>query len=104
MKLRIRANDVRLRLSEDEVARVAAGDPIIEATQFSGGALGYRLAFGGDELSARFSAAAGIEIKLPQARAAHWAASGEVSLQGSIDTDAGTLTVLIEKDLKPDRD
>ena len=104
MKLRIRVNEVRLRLSEDEVAQVAAGGPIVEATRFSGGALGYRLAFGGDELSACFSPAAGIEIKLPRARAARWAAGGEVSLQGTVDTGGGTLTVLIEKDLKRDRD
>jgi hypothetical protein len=100
VKLRIRAGSVRLRLSEDEVARVALGESIAEQTRFPGGVLGYRLEIGGEQITARFSPAGGIQIRLPQEQAADWAASAEVTLQCSIEVDGESLEVLVEKDLK----
>jgi hypothetical protein len=104
MKLRIHANSVRLRLSDAEVACVASGEPIIEQTRFPGGVLTCRLELGGDEISAHFTAAGGIEIRLPEGQARGWAASDEVSLQRTVETDGATLQVLVERDLKRDRD
>ncbi len=103
MKLRIRANSVRLRLSDDEVVRIGRGDSIVEQTRFSGGVFAYRLEIGGDEISARFTSGFGIEIKLPEQQAIGWATSSAVSLHGAIEVDGETLSVLIEKDLKPDK-
>ena len=106
MKLRIRANSVRLRLSGDEVARISRGKSIIEQVRFSGGVLVYQLTVGGEEISACFSATGGIEISLPQDQASGWAASGGAALSRLVDVggDGGTLDVLIEKDLKADKD
>ncbi|MFP6814412.1 MAG: hypothetical protein VB949_01915 [Pseudomonadales bacterium] len=106
MKLRIRANSVRLRLSDDEVVQISRGESIIEETPFPGGLLVYQLSVGGEEISARFSATQGIEISLPEDQASGWAARGGVALSRRVNVggDGGTLMVLIEKDLKADKD
>jgi hypothetical protein len=104
VKLRIEGNNVRLRLSEDEVARFARGEPVVEQTTFAGGDLRYRLDSGGEELTARFTSDAGIEVVLPQSQAKAWAEGAEVSVRGSVEVEGETLTVLVEKDLKRDRD
>ena len=94
---------MRLRLSEDEVARLARGEPVAEQTTFPGGDLKYRLDSGGEELTARYTRGAGIEVVLPEPQAKAWAAGEEVSVRGHVDIDGATLTVLVEKDLKRDR-
>jgi len=104
VKLRIQGNIVRLRLAEDEVAQLGRGEPVVEHTTFAGGVLSYRLVSGGDELTARFSPGAGIEVFLPELQAKAWATGAEVSVRGSIEVEGGTLSVLVEKDLKRDRD
>lgn len=104
MKLRIAGNSVRLRLSDAEVDRVASGEPLIEQTWFPGGELAYRLEARGDAISARFTAAAGLEINVPEAQALSWAAGDEVTLENTIEADGRTLHVRVEKDLKRRRD
>ena len=104
MKLRMAANSVRLRLSEEEVARLAGGESIGEEVHFSGGTLIYQLGVGGDQVSARFSSSRGIKIDLPQQQASDWAVSSAISWHDQIAVDGTVLDVLIEKDLKPGKD
>ena len=105
MKLRILDDSLRLRLSRSEVAALARGERIENATQFPGGArLVYALSTADiatlrATLRATF-ADGRIDVIVPRARAANWADSEEVSINGSQRTDEGALGLLIEKDFE----
>jgi len=102
MKLRIRGNSLRLRLTQGEVAAIAADGLVAEHTAFApgGAALGYRLRT--DEAASRVKASFGngeIEVVLPAATAERWAASDQVSIEVEQPIgDGGKLTILVEKD------
>jgi hypothetical protein len=98
MKLRIRGSSIRLRLTQGEVADLAAKGRIEEATVFGGGErFGYALvaSAGATSVGARFVGGA-IEVTVPAARARAWAASDEVGIEG----EDGALRIAIEKDFK----
>src|SRR4051794_949835 len=97
MKLRIRGNAIRLRLTQTEVTDLASKGRVEESTLFPGGErFTYALACApSGEPSARFEAGA-IEVTVPRARAEAWAASDEVAIEAA----AGELRILIEKDFK----
>jgi len=92
MKLRLRSNTIRLRLLQGEVARLAAGETILETlptpTPFhfavapSGDAM--RVDFVGDTLT----------VKVPATWATGWLASNEVGRE----EDSNGVRILIEKD------
>ncbi|MEE2782669.1 MAG: hypothetical protein VYE04_04890 [Pseudomonadota bacterium] len=101
MKLRIRGNTVRLRLTRGEVDALEAGDVIEETTQFPDGSeLCYCLVPGREEEASQHSNDQGhtITIEVPRARAASWARSDEVGYSGEDPFQVGPLAVLIEKD------
>lgn len=101
MKLRLLNNSVRLRLQQGEVARIGAGESVIEHTPLPGGSLTYRLDIANsDSVSARLSDAT-LTVTLPRNIAAAWADSDQVSIAGELaTTDGETVSVLIEKDFK----
>jgi len=106
MKMRIKGNSIRLRLSRTEAEAVAAGRAVRETTAFPGGAtLSYVL-----EPSPRAPALSAtfldhqVIVAVPLAEALAWAGGTAVALQGRIPTPAGELSLLVEKDftcLKP---
>lgn len=103
MKLRIRGNSVRLRLTKSEVAEIGAGGAVEETVEF------------GDEPAQRFvyalKAADDIEnptavfdagritVFVPKAQAGDWARTNQIGIEAEkmID-DSRTLRILIEKD------
>lgn len=101
MKLRIRANTIRLRLKRSEVEKIANGTSLEDHTPFPGATLTYRLQAseeGAFEADLRDNA---MTIQLPITDVREWAASEQVSLfaeQGLGET--GTLSVLVEKDFQ----
>jgi hypothetical protein len=100
MKLRIRGDSLRLRLTRGEVAALAARGAVEEATHFpEGAALRYRLLAERDAPapSARFAAGV-LTVALPEARARAWAASEDVSIEAAVPCEGGTLRILVEKD------
>lgn len=104
MKLRIRGDSLRLRLSQGEVASFAERGALEDATVFGPDAkLVYALAFG-DAVGATFSGTR-IEVTVPVDQARAWATNEEVGIEGTIGTvDGRTLKILVEKDfacLKP---
>lgn len=99
MKLRIRGNSLRLRLSQKEVTQLAEEGRVEDAIAFGPTKLVYALALG-DQMGATFDGAR-IVVTLATKDGREWATSeGQVG----IERDDGTLRILVEKDfacLKP---
>ena len=108
MKLRIRANTLRLRLVRAEVDELLATGQTREAMPVPGAALGYAFALADDPAPATSltTGAAGAELRVtwPRAEAEAWARDpSAVSLRGKVPLAAGTaesteLSLLVEKD------
>lgn len=100
MKLRVRGNSIRLRLTQGEVARIAAGEPVEETTVFAADArFGYRF-----EADAALAAPAAryqggtMCIAWPKDVAVAWARNEQVGLAASCAIPDGTLQLVVEKD------
>ena len=108
MKLRIKGNSLRLRLSQGDVTALATTGRIADATAFGPGdlALRYEIVTADDlaSLEARLDGSR-ITLRLPRAQVVRWAESDEVTLEGRQPIDAEqSLLVVVEKDfqcLKP---
>jgi hypothetical protein len=101
MKLRIRDNSIRLRLSQTEVDTMRTDGIVGGKLSFPGGAsLGYCL----EGTPACVDAAAQFSdgellVRLPEATVVQWADSDEVSIEATQTLDDGSsLKILIEKD------
>jgi len=101
MKLRIRGNSVRLRITQTESDLIRAGKPVTGVTNFGGGRhLTYRLAMDPavGEISAAYSDDM-ITVSLPPGEVRRWTNTDLVSLAGEQPVDeSGTLSILVEKD------
>jgi hypothetical protein len=100
MKLRIRGDSIRLRLTRGEVGDLVAKGVVAERTSLPAGP-GFRYQLRADAsaraVTATFeSGVLGIEV--PKAAAETWAASEEVAIRGDVPAQGGTLTILVEKD------
>ena len=107
MKLRIRGNSIRLRLTQSEVTRLTAEGRVEDAVSFGGDEeqLKYALSRSGDggDLTSTFQNNQ-ITIFVPAAVVNEWANSEQVGIEGSQTVRDGELHILIEKDfacLKP---
>lgn len=99
MKFRIRGDTIRLRLKRSEVARLAAGDSIVEETHFPESVLTYRLDVSeNNAISANFDNGS-IAVTVPKSKVLDWAGTDDVSLQAYQKLPGtGSLSLLIEKD------
>jgi hypothetical protein len=102
MKLRMKNNSIRLRLTQSEVAQFAALGVVEETIEFGstdGECLIYALEKNAAEtLSARFENGK-ITIFVPEAKADEWANSDQIGIEALREIGAGkTLKILIEKD------
>lgn len=107
MKLRIRGNSLRLRLSQNEVSRFALGETIAENTLFSAdSSLSYSL-FTTTQMTEIHAdlTPQGISVKVPLELVKTWAHSNQISLtHKQVNGSMEDLFILIEKDfvcLKP---
>ena len=102
MKLRIKGNSIRLRLSKPEVESLAVVKYLEERTSFGSNTFTYALQIkdGGDELSADFDGSK-ITVFIPEIFIKDWAVNDVVGFnttkQGS---NAEPLNILVEKDFK----
>jgi hypothetical protein len=113
MKMRIRGNSVRLRLTRSEVAHLARRGWVEEAANIGPGAtdrLVYRVETidggGPNGLRAAFSDGR-LCVTVPVKQVVAWAGGEEVAIAGEQPTPGGTgvLTILVEKDFQcVDRD
>lgn len=101
MKLRIKDNSIRLRLSRTEVATLRDSGIVEAKTGFPGGReLGYRVESSPASVStAAFLSGGVVTVRLPESAVRTWANTEEVSMLGEqvLDT-GGMLKVLVEKD------
>lgn len=101
MKLRIRDDSVRLRLTRGEVASLVEGGRVDAEVRFGpapGERLSYSIVLGGTSLVARFSDGR-IEVSVPEASARSWASSDVVGFEHVQEVGGGrTLRILVEKD------
>ena len=102
MKLRIRGNTLRLRLSQSEVDLVGQGREVEESTSFPGGGkLQYVLRQSSSKTSVvkiNEGDKSCINVIVDQNKAKEWAKSEEVGLFGTEPLVLGSLELLIEKD------
>jgi hypothetical protein len=100
MKLRIRGNSLRLRVSKTELAKIAETGKAEDSVRFSSE---QSLRYGIEvrptgAVTATFTDAA-IRVTLPKARLDLWLRPGEVSVEGSQPIGGGkVLQILLEKD------
>ena len=92
MKLRIKGNTIRLRLTQSEVAAVVRGDAVVETTSLPR-TFSYALETAGEEIGASF-ANGRMTVNVPHAVAVRWGNTEEVSLRGR----EGGVEILVEKD------
>ena len=100
MKLRVRGNSIRLRLTQTEVARIAAGEPVEERTVFAADArFAYRFETDAtlDAPVARYRDGT-MCIAWPKEDAVAWATSERVGLAASCAIPDGALQLAVEKD------
>ena len=103
MKLRIKGNSLRLRVSRSELARFQAGARIEETVHFTAGPeakLTYALESASQPFPVRVRCGfREVTIVLSKDRARVWGAENEVGVYGSVDIGSeGSFDVLVEKD------
>lgn len=105
MKLRIRGNSLRLRLTKSEVERIGEGGRVEESIIFAPGQrLTYALEAAADAARIEAGYRDGlITVRLPRTVATEWATTGQVSLEDEqvltgAEGDGATLRLLVEKD------
>ena len=101
MKLRLRGNSLRLRLTQREVRALVETGSVEETTSFGPhAALTYVLAVAPGESAVRAAFEAGVvRVTLPAAEAHAWATSERVAIEVEQPAGAsGALRVLVEKD------
>jgi hypothetical protein len=100
MKLRIRGDSIRLRLTRAEVRELVERGEVAERTRLPAGAgFGYRLRAdaGGGGVSASFTAGV-LCVAVPRAAVEAWAASEEAAIGAELPLPEGALAILVEKD------
>jgi hypothetical protein len=100
MKLRIRGDSIRLRLTRGEVGDLVAKGVVAERTQLPvGPGFRYQLRAAASARAVHATFEAGVlGVEVPKAAAEAWAASEEVAIRGDLPAGDGTLTILVEKD------
>lgn len=101
MKLRIKGDSLRLRLTKGEVSQLAESGVVEDRVRFgAGAALVYRLRTdaAANDITASFAQGA-VEVQLPDKSAKQWASSNAVTLAGNQPLGAADeLRIVVEKD------
>jgi hypothetical protein len=99
MKLRIRGNSIRLRLKRGEVDSLAAGEKLVEKTDFPGSVFSYSLELSDDEDMVASFENGRIAIGMPREIIPEWADTDLVTLYTEQKLSGeGVLQILVEKD------
>ncbi len=99
MKLRLRDNTMRIRLSQNEVRTLAAAGTVESTTAFGPGqALVCRVLPSGATVEAHFDGGI-IALQVPAASLRDWAAGSGLALEHELVWSGGSLRISVEKDL-----
>lgn len=100
MKLRIRGNSIRLRVSQTELERITAEGRCADRVRFPGGStLEYRVEVVPEAALAAELDGSGITLRVPRTAVERWSDPAEVSISGEQALDDGErLALLLEKD------
>ncbi len=100
MKLRIRGNSVRLRVSQSELRQLAETGTARDRTAFAPGAeLVYGLFVGGAGPVRAELSGANVTVTVPRAEFERWLDEDQVSIRAEQPLDGGrVLAILVEKD------
>lgn len=102
MKLRIKGNSIRLRLSKPEVEKLSAEGMVEEQTSFANSALIYTIKKGvdGSDIKADFNSNQ-LTVYIPENLIVHWPFNNIISLDNRLsDGTYPDLYILVEKDFK----
>ena len=100
MKLRMKGDSIRLRLTRNDVSSLVTQGRVEDCTRFPVGApLGYAVVMDATAgaVGAAFDAGV-ITVHIPGADARAWARSEEVTIRAELPVASGVLLVLVEKD------
>ena len=100
MKLRIRGDSLRLRLTRSEVQRLDETGEVRETIHFGPSALDYVLRRGEGSIPHAHFEGSSISVELPRESVEAWARSDQVSIVVEQELPEGQLRLLIEKDFK----
>lgn len=104
MKLRIRGNSLRFRLTQTEVARLRSAETVRESVCFPSSSMKLTYLLETSEHLQRISAGFSdgeVRVSVPAALARSWAEGDQVGMEESESLgDGGKLRVLIEKDFR----
>lgn len=99
MKLRIKDNSIRLRLTRGEVDRISTEGMVEAAVAFAdGGKVRYALERSGSGGTEASWSERGLVVRVPEAMLRDWAGSEQVSISASQPLPEGSLRILVEKD------
>lgn len=101
MKLRIKGNSIRLRLTKTDVSKLCSEGWVEEQTHFPGAVLKYRLEASSEEKhSAQFSNNI-LSVHIPASFVSVWKENDVVGTEGWYKTENNPdLKILVEKDFK----
>ncbi len=104
MKLRISGDSLRLRLSPDEIARLAEQGRVVDAIHIGSAdlsALAYELISSADHRAVDVELSAGqISVYVPGAEVDDWTGTDRVGIEATVANSTDGLRVLLEKDWK----
>jgi len=99
MKLRIKGNSIRLRLSQSEIDEFIADGQVLDSISFGDASLTYQLQ-SADRYSAVFIDQK-VVVSVPASVGTEWANSDQVEMKNTLSIRTGEeLYILIEKDFK----
>lgn len=94
MKLRIRGNSIRLRLTKSEVERIAAGETVEEIIDLAPATFVYSMLVGDTSKIETSFDGGRLSVRVPAPEAKAWATSDAVGMESA----DGPVKILIEKD------
>ncbi len=102
MKLRIRGNSVRIRVTKSELDEVLTDGSVADSARFGPeSVLSYRLEVADVPAAAADFRAHTLTVRLPRAEVDRWSQPDQVSITGEQPVSSGdSLTILVEKDFE----
>lgn len=100
MKLRIRGDSLRLRLTRGEVRALRETGSVTETIHFGASALHYELRSADVDTPVAAFDGGHIVVSLPRAQANAWADGDDVGISAEQALDEASLALLIEKDFR----